>query len=581
MKSLLKIFMILTPRQLRRCVLLFVAMFAAAVMEAAGISLLYPLIAIISTPDFLERHARVARAVGALGITTHKSFTIFCAGGLLAFFIFKNAFVFLQTRLQINFSMNNQRDYARRLYAYYLSKPYLFHVNINSATLIRNVTEGSQCAFQTILVNTLLLATEALTALTIVATLFAMDWGISLIVIFAFGPLIFFLLKALKRRITAQGVIKRAAYAEFMKWLHQGLGSVKETKVMRKEKYFARRFGESYAKYSDSQRDYMVMDKIPRPVIELVGMGCFIALVIVKIASGSDPLKLIPTLGVLALAAVRLMPSATRMLSYFTAIRFAMPLLNEMYDDFMLIKKNKDMDERRAAQKDKGPMVFQKEISVENLSFKYPGAARDVFTGVSFKIPKGSFVGIVGQSGAGKTTFVDILLGLLPPESGRICVDGVDMAQNISGWLDNVSYVPQSIYLVDGTIKENIALGVSECDIDDARIETVLKMAELYDFVQSLPEKENTVAGELGSRLSGGQKQRIGIARALYKNPSALILDEATSALDNETEKSITDTILKLKGSVTIISIAHRTSMLEQCDFKIKFGGGAAERMGM
>ena len=199
-----------------------------------------------------------------------------------------------------------------------------------------------------------------------------------------------------------------------------------------------------------------------------------------------------------------------------------------------------------------------------------------MFTGLSFKIPKGAFVGIVGASGAGKTTFIDILLGLLPPDSGNISVDGQNIGENLSGWLNNIAYVPQSIYLVDGSIKDNIAFGIASKDVDAGQIQKVLKMAELYDFVQTLPDKEKSNVGDKGAKLSG-QRQRIGIARALYHNPKVLILDEATSALDNETERQITDTILKLKGSITIIAIAHRLSTLEHCDFKIEFDKGNAK----
>ncbi|MDO4506893.1 MAG: ATP-binding cassette domain-containing protein, partial [Spirochaetales bacterium] len=238
------------------------------------------------------------------------------------------------------------------------------------------------------------------------------------------------------------------------------------------------------------------------------------------------------------------------------------------------VRNRKDLEESKKVIENIKKMDFEKEISVENLSFSYPKKNLKVLDKVSFKIKKGNFVGIVGPSGAGKTTFVDILLGLLPPIEGKIYVDGKDLYDNIDGWLSNIAYVPQSISLIDGTIKENITLGTPANEIDNELFEKVLKMSELYDFVQELPAKENTGVGDRGAKLSGGQRQRIGIARALYTNPSVLVLDEATSALDNETEKAITDTILKLKGQITIISIAHRLSTLEQCDYKIEFNAG-------
>ena len=268
------------------------------------------------------------------------------------------------------------------------------------------------------------------------------------------------------------------------------------------------------------------------------------------------------------------MPCLNQTISMINNIKFKMPLFNEIFDDLLAVRNNKDLDERKMNVITKSKLDFQHSIQVENLSFSYPSKNEKVFDGISFSIPKGSFVGIVGPSGAGKTTFVDILLGLLTPTSGTILVDGQDISKNIGGWLDNVSYVPQSIYLIDGTIRENITFGIPSDQVCMERLQTALKMSELYDFVQSLPEKENTKVGDRGSRLSGGQKQRIGIARALYRNPNVLVLDEATSALDNQTEKQITSTILKLKGKITIISIAHRVSTLEDCDFKINFEKG-------
>lgn len=222
-------------------------------------------------------------------------------------------------------------------------------------------------------------------------------------------------------------------------------------------------------------------------------------------------------------------------------------------------------------------MIFTKKICVSELCFSYPGIGKQVLNKISFTIPKGTFAGVIGPSGAGKTTFVDILLGLLHPTSGNISVDGKSIYDDIHAWQANLAYVPQSIYLIDGTIRENIALGTSEENIDDELIEKVLRMSELYSFVHELPEGLNTTVGERGVKLSGGQRQRIGIARALYCQPEVLILDEATSALDSETEKSITDTILKLKGKITIIAVAHRLTTLEQCDFKVKFEDAKVE----
>lgn len=577
MKSILKVFTILTPRQIKLCMALIVMMFIGAIFEAVGIGALYPLITIISKPNFLEGHQTIAKIVAFFGVNTHRSLIIFSALSLVIFYIVKNAFTLFETKLQISFSMNNQKDYTERLYAYYLSKPYLYHVNTNVSILNRNILAGGTQIFSEILIYLLTIITELVTILIIWVMLLFMDVLMALVVACVLGPLVLCIVRSFRKIIAKQGDIRNRNNQEIIKWMNQGFGSIKETKVMQTERYFIDQFSKAYSEFSDSSRDFIFIDKIPRVVIELVGIGGILITVIAKMLFGADPASIVPSLGVLALAAVRLMPSMNKIISMFNSIKFRMPLFNEMYEDLLAVRNNKDLAERHTTQTAKKAITFEKSIDVQNLSFRYPSKEENVLTDVSFSIPKGSFVGIVGPSGAGKTTFVDIMLGLLPPTSGTILSDGQFVFENISSWLSNIAYVPQSIYLIDGTIRENIALGIPENEVSDEQLEKVLKMAELYDFVQTLPEKENTNVGDRGAKLSGGQKQRIGIARALYHQPSILVLDEATSALDNETEKSITDTILKLKGQITIISIAHRLSTLEACDFKIKFDGGKAE----
>lgn len=436
---------------------------------------------------------------------------------------------------------------------------------------------GGTVVFGNILVKTFSIITDLITIFVIWCFLIAMDWVTALGCAFFIAPFIFILLNYFRKKIGKYGEIQKKYTAEMNKWVNQGFGSLKETKVMQREKFFTDEFYDAYSKYTDSTTSYQFIQRLPRAIIELVTIGGILLLIAVKMILKSNPDSLIATLGVLALAAMRIMPCLNRIVSLFNDIKFSMPLFNEMYTDLMIVKRNKDIAERNLTEKASSELPFEKEISVEHLTFAYPSKVdKDVLHDVSFKITKGSFCGIVGPSGAGKTTFVDILLGLLPPTGGAIFVDGKNIYDNTSGWLNNIAYVPQSIYLIDGSIRENIAFGHTEDQIDDAKIEKVPHMAELYDFVQTLPDGVRSNVGDRGAKLSGGQKQRIGIARALYNEPSVLVLDEATSALDNATEKSITDTILKLKGKITIISIAHRLSTLEECDFKVEFNDGNA-----
>ncbi|MBR5964552.1 MAG: ABC transporter ATP-binding protein [Treponema sp.] len=578
MKFFFRIFTILTRKQMFVCTFIIALMVLCAAMEAVGIGLVYPLIKIIGQPDFLQSHAQVAQILGRVGVDSHRRLIFFCSISLLAFYVFKNFVILLEAKIQIRFSMNNQKDYTRRLYAQYMSKPYLYHVNTNPAKLMQNINVGAVVVFTVILVETLSVITNLITILVIWLFLCKMDYVTALGCALVLAPFVFALLNHFRKRIGQSGSIQKAYGEEMNKWVNQGLGSLKETKVMQREGFFASQFDIAFTKYTESNKDYLFVQRLPKSIIELTMVGGILLLIAVKMFLRFDPGSLIANLGVLALAAVRIMPALNNAVTMLNDIKFRMPLFDEIYDDLLAVKKSKSQEDQKANSLAKEPLAFENQIFVKNLSFAYPGQAQKlVLDNVSFKIPKGSFCGIIGPSGAGKTTFVDILMGLLPPSGGTIYVDQKDIFNNISGWLDNIAYVPQSIYLMDASIRENIAFGHAAQDIDDKKIERVLKMADLHDFVQSLPEGLDSNVGDRGAKLSGGQRQRIGIARALYNQPSVLVLDEATSALDNDTERQITDTILKLKGKITIIAIAHRLSTLQECDFKIKFEAGKAQ----
>ncbi|WP_182186220.1 ABC transporter ATP-binding protein [Pectinatus frisingensis] len=577
MKSLFKIFTIFTPKQLRYCIFIVFCMVIGAMLEAVGIGAILPLISIMGQPDFLPMHPLIAHYASLAGITTHINFIIVCAAALGVVYVLKNAYIAWETKLQIDFSMKNQIYYSKQLLAEYFAKPYMYHLNHNSATLLRNMNSSGAIVFSSILVPTLTLFTEVITAVTIWLMLVIVDSFTAIVVAGIMGGMVYVIMKFFRKKISHAGIIQNKYSAEYIKWVNQGLGAIKETKILHKEAFFLTEFDKSYARYGEANRKFMFLNQVPRLIIETIVVIALLVLIIVKSLLGYEPMEIVPLLGVLALAAFRLMPSANRIVNLSNGIKFQMPLFDELYDEFIKIKKRKINNVQILMDNDIKKMNFENEIRVEHLQFKYPEGKSNVLKDVSFVIPKGKFVGIIGHTGAGKTTFVDILLGLLEPTGGRILVDGADIFSNIRGWQMNLAYVPQSIYLIDGTIKENIALGISAQDIDTKHIDRVLKMAELYEFVQALPDGMDTMVGERGVKLSGGQRQRIGIARALFTSPTVLILDEATSALDNDTERHITDTVLRLKGEITIIAIAHRISTLEDCDFRVKFADGKIE----
>lgn len=578
MQSFFKIFTILTKQQKRYCVGLAFAMLIGGALEAIGIGAILPLISIMGQPDWLDRHVPIAQMVETLGITTHVHFIILCSVGLMFLYLLKNAYLAFQLKMQIGFSMHNQILFAGELFKSYLAKPYIFHVNHNTAMIMRNVSEGPTVVFSAILISTLQLLTEVVTGFVIWLMLVVVDPFTAVVVVGFMACVLYALLKAFRRKIAEQGIIQNKYSGERNRWINQGLGAIKETKVLRKELYFAQEYIAAYTRYGEANNGFAFINQLPRLFIETIVVMALLFLIVFKLCQGYAPMEIVPFLGVLALSAFRMMPCANRIVNLSNGIKFQMPLFNELYDEFCEIRGRLEEGRSQQLLSEHGEKLpFIKELSIEHLAFQYPEGSREVLRDVSFAVPKGRFVGVVGPSGAGKTTFVDILLGLLTPTGGKIKVDGVDIQSNIRGWQANLSYVPQSIYLIDGTIKDNVALGVAPEDFDEGLLIRVLKMAELYDFVGELPNGVDTMVGERGVKLSGGQRQRLGIARALYYQPEVLVLDEATSALDNETEKSITDTILKLKGQITIIAIAHRVSTLEACDFKVKFEDGKAE----
>ena len=576
MKSLIKIFSVFTPKEMRYCMFLIVAMILGAVLEAVGIGAILPLISLMGQSDFLTRHADVAMLAERIGIGNHTELIVSLALFLVAFYILKNVYLAWQLRLQINFSLSNQIHFSKELMANYLSKPYLFHLNHNTATLLRNVKDGGSVVFTNILVPTFQLLTELVTAFCIWLMLVVTDPFTALVVAGTMGGLIYALLRSFRRSVAKVAQTQNQYAARYIQSVNQGLGAIKETKVMRKEMFFLQEFADNYEQYGMAYRNFIFLNQFPRMIIETLVVCALLLLIIGKILLGDAPMDIVPILGVLALAAFRLMPSANRIVALSTSIKFWMPLFEELYRELLAIKARKIHCRPLALEASPPPVSFQEKICVKGIRFHYPGIEEDVLSNVDFCVPKGSFVGVVGASGAGKTTFVDILLGLLPPTDGTILVDGADIRQNLRAWQANLAYVPQSIYLVDSSIRENVALGEALAAIDDVRVNRALEMAELTDFVATQPKGVETIVGERGVKLSGGQRQRIGIARALYQQPNVLILDEATSALDNETEKSITKTILKFKGQITIISIAHRVSTLEDCDFKVRFENGQA-----
>ncbi|MFT9493368.1 ABC transporter ATP-binding protein, partial [Anaerosolibacter sp.] len=392
------------------------------------------------------------------------------------------------------------------------------------------------------------------------------------------GGSVFLFFKYFRKKIGKLGLEQQVLSAAMIKWVNQGLGASKEVKVSGKEEFFIN----EYAKQSQTKANnslYMKMlEQIPRLFIETLLVSIVLISMLVIVIQESDTTTVISTMALFAMAAFRLMPSINRVMALITGIRYSQPALTVVFEDLriedkMLSIKFGSTNPSTAGNRI-GPKTYNNSINLDNVSFRYPNQLDYSIKDVSLTIPIGQSVAFVGESGAGKTTLVDLILGLFQPESGKITVDGKNLNEQVLIWQKKIGYIPQTIFLTDDTIRGNVAFGIEDKNIKDADIWRALDQAQLKEFVESLPEKLESKVGERGVRLSGGQRQRIGIARALYHDPEILFMDEATSALDNETEKEIIKAIDGLKGDKTLIIIAHRLSTIENCDVVYKMNKG-------
>jgi len=454
---------------------------------------------------------------------------------------------------------------------YYIHQDYLYHTSTNVSVLQRNIASDVNFFFDVIL-NILSFTNEATVCVVLVVYLAIVDVTSTLCMAgLMLGFLAAFVL-FFRRYSVKLGARTRAAAAEQGKWLLQSFAGIKEIKVMNKEDYFVRNYDIQSFNYSEIRRKQSFATIIPKPVMESVCICGLLTIMSVRIYMGEDMAAFVPILSVFAIAAFRMLPSINRLSGCYSAIMYGKPALESVYKDVKEMNASKVV--RIEAEEDSYEYDIKTGISVNNLTFKYPQGDTEVIKEASFVIPKLKSTAFVGPSGAGKSTMADLLLGVLTPEAGSIEVDGVDIKEHMQAWHRKIGYIPQVIYLMDDSIRANVAFGIPSEEIDDERVWKALKEAQLDEFVREQPDGLDSQVGDRGVRISGGQRQRIGIARALYTNPEVLVLDEATSALDNETETAVMEAIDALHGSRTMIIIAHRLTTIRNCDtiYEIKEG---------
>ena len=570
MNLLKKLRYIFTGKQKIQLSVLLIIIVGGALWELLGITAILPFVNVAMEPDSIFKNEKLLFFYDLLGITSPNMFLAVLAVVLILIYVIKNIYLTAMNYGIYRFSYNSQKRIAEKLLRSYLKQPYTFHLQKNSAELIRNISEDVSMLIDTVLSAMQLLVEIIVCALLLVFLLF-MDKTITLVVGVVLVLFLLLIMRTIKKSVQMRGQNVREARAGMTQWLLQSFGGIKETKLLEREEFFMNRFSAQYKKFANNHCVYQTLSYMPKPAMETVCIASLLGVIAIKLLRGVDSEYFVSTISIFAVAAFRLLPAFNRITGYMSRIMFNHHGVNSVYHDLKEVEElERNLSEREELVE---VLPFEKEIEISNLSFHYPNIEENVLENVSIKIPKNKSIAFVGPSGAGKTTLADIVLSVLTPQEGVVRVDGENIEHNLSQWHAKLGYIPQTIYLIDDTIRKNIAYGIEEEDIDEERIWEVIKEAQLKEFVDSLENGLDTYIGEGGVRLSGGQRQRIGIARALYGDPEILILDEATSALDTDTENAVMEAIDSLAGKKTLIIIAHRLSTIENCDIVYEIKG--------
>lgn len=579
-KILKKMNLLLDARQKRKMILIVFLMLIGGVLESLSISVAIPVVSVLVDPEAVRTNVFFAAIYNFLGLKNVTQFTIIMMLALVGAFVLKNLFLFLQNVVQLRFVYTNQFATSRRMMINFMKRSYEYYLNADTAVIQRSITSDVNNMYGLIL-NFLQLISEVVVFACLVAVLLAVDAQMIMVVAVLLVGVLVLIKLVLKPVLVKAGKENQDYYSGLFKWIEQSVMGIKEIKIANKEQYFIHEYAKCGYGYVHAVQKYNLFNATPRLLIETVCIAGLVFYMLIVMLQGATVTEMLPQLTTFGLAAMRLIPSANRMNNYLNNISYFEPFFMGVSDHLQeeINDENMEYDAKNYEHKtDVKKLDVTKEICLKDITYKYPNSEQLIFDHADMNIPVGAAVGIVGSSGAGKTTVVDILLGLLELQTGNIYADGVNVKENYEGWLKNIGYIPQTIFMIDSTIRKNVAFGIPEEEIDDKRVWEVLKEAQLDEFVKGLPEGLDTGIGERGIRLSGGQRQRIGIARALFEDPEVLVLDEATSALDNDTEAAIMDSINRLHGKKTLIIIAHRLQTIEKCDMVYRVEDGRIKR---
>lgn len=571
-----KLFYILDGNQKKQSVMVFFSMILISVLELLSVSVIYPFLEIVLEPENIKEVWYLNWIYDIWTNITSQQVLIFVGCCIILVFLAKNGFAIIAAYIQSRFAAGLQKDLSVAMLETYLKRPYQFFLNTNSSILIRGINSDVNAVYN-VLLNVFQMVGELLTILMVGLFLIKTDCFM------AIGSMIFALLAffsivmGFKNKMKAAGELSRLAEAEKYKYSQQAIMGIKEISVMDRRENFIAQFKGAAEKTEKAMLVNNVISACPDRILEGVCISGIILIVCIRIRMGVGMETFVPILGVYAMGAFRILPSIAKVSAKINSIIYFMPGLQSSYDNIKFnreAKTDKSDYSITAENIETSNICFRHSLEITNMQWKYSNMSVNVLDDLNMTINKGESVAFIGESGAGKTTLADIILGLLPPQSGTVEMDGIDIFSIPHDWAKIIGYVPQSVFLVDDTVRNNVAFGVREEDISDEKVWDALEQAQLKPFIQSLPNGLDTIVGERGVKFSGGQRQRVAIARALYENPDILVLDEATAALDNETESAVMEAIDALQGSKTLVIVAHRLSTIRNCDkiYEIKDG---------
>jgi len=573
-----KLYDILTPRDRRRVLIVLALIVAAAFMETLGVASILPFMAVVANPGIVEDNRYVSAVFSRLGFSNIDSFIF--ALGLAFFVVFVLGMVLRSVSFwaQARFSNGRMHAVSCRLLYGYLSRDYEWFLSRNTSALAASVLSEASRAISQALFPALQVIAHGTIVILLVGLLVAIDPILATVTMGVIGGIYALVFLVFRRWLGRLGEESLSANRQRYRATQEAFGGLRDLKTKGLERIFLRRFELASRRWADTQTAAQLIGQIPGYAIQTIVFGGMLGIILYLMHRHGSFTGALPVLAAYAMAGYRMLPSIQNGYGQLVTLQQSAAVLDALHKDL----RGTSLLPKTAADAHVTPLPLKGSIRLDNVSYRYPGASRDALAGILLTIPACATVGFVGRTGCGKTTIVDVILGLLRPASGCVEVDGTRISEaNVRNWQHNVGYVPQDIYLADATIAANIAYGIPEVDIDRAGVERAARVADLHDFVsRDLPQGYDTMVGERGVRLSGGQRQRIGIARALYTDPQVLVMDEATSALDNLTEKAVMDAVARLARRKTIILIAHRLSTVMSCDRIFLLRDGVLEAEG-